>query len=50
LAISRGFIEALGGSITAGNRTDRPGAVFTITFPVNSETRMDRVVEAVDDG
>jgi two-component system sensor histidine kinase KdpD len=34
LAISRGFIEAMHGTIKAGNRTDRPGAVFTITLPV----------------
>jgi two-component system sensor histidine kinase KdpD len=34
LAISRGFIEALRGSITAGNRTDRRGAVFTIRLPI----------------
>ena len=34
LAICRGFVEALGGRIEAGNRTDRPGAVFTITFPI----------------
>ena len=34
LAICRGFVEALGGRIAAGNRTDRPGAVFTITFPI----------------
>jgi two-component system, OmpR family, sensor histidine kinase KdpD len=33
LAICRGFVEALGGTIEAANRTDRPGAVFTITFP-----------------
>ena len=33
LAICRGFAEALGGTIVAANRTDRPGAVFTITFP-----------------
>jgi two-component system, OmpR family, sensor histidine kinase KdpD len=33
LAICRGFIEALGGTITAGNRMDRPGAVFTIRLP-----------------
>ena len=26
--------EAMGGSITAANRSDRPGAVFTITLPV----------------
>jgi hypothetical protein len=25
-----------GGRIEAGNRTDRPGAVFTITFPIAS--------------
>lgn len=34
LAISRGFVEAMRGSIIAANRTDRPGAVFTITLPV----------------
>lgn len=32
LAISRGFIEAMGGQLVASNRTDRSGAVFTITF------------------
>jgi two-component system sensor histidine kinase KdpD len=34
LAICRGFIEAMGGTIAAGNRQDRRGAVFTITMPV----------------
>jgi two-component system sensor histidine kinase KdpD len=33
LAICRGFVEAMGGTITAGNRTDRAGAVFTIMLP-----------------
>jgi two-component system sensor histidine kinase KdpD len=33
LAISRGFVEAMHGKITAGNRSDRSGAVFTITLP-----------------
>jgi len=33
LAICRGFVEAMGGRIIAGNRTDRPGAVFMIGFP-----------------
>jgi two-component system, OmpR family, sensor histidine kinase KdpD len=33
LAICRGFIEAMGGSITAANRAGRNGAVFTITLP-----------------
>jgi two-component system sensor histidine kinase KdpD len=34
LAICRGFVEAMGGSITAGNRPDRTGAVFTISLPI----------------
>ncbi len=34
LAICRGFVEAMGGTITAGNRTDRKGALFTITLPI----------------
>jgi two-component system sensor histidine kinase KdpD len=34
LAICRGFVEAHGGTISASNRTDRSGAVFTITLPV----------------
>jgi two-component system, OmpR family, sensor histidine kinase KdpD len=37
LAICRGFVEAMGGRIEAGNRTDRSGAVFTITFPIGSD-------------
>jgi two-component system, OmpR family, sensor histidine kinase KdpD len=34
LAISRGFVEAMHGTIVAGNRTDRTGAVFTISLPI----------------
>ncbi|KMO27492.1 DUF4118 domain-containing protein, partial [Methylobacterium aquaticum] len=39
LAISRGFVEAMGGRITARNRGDRPdsaspGAAFTLILPV----------------
>lgn len=34
LAISRGFVEAMHGSIAAGNRTDCMGAVFSIRLPV----------------
>lgn len=30
LPICRGFVEAMGGSISAANRPDRPGAVFAI--------------------
>src|SRR5882757_5433344 len=39
LAICRGFIEAMHGTIVAGNRTDRPGAVFTIRLPIPTETQ-----------
>jgi len=37
LAIARGFMEAMGCTITAANRTDREegaGAVFTLTLPI----------------
>lgn len=33
LAICRGFVEAMHGTITASNRSDRSGAVFTVTLP-----------------
>ena len=41
LAICRGFVEALGGTIVASNRTDRPGAVFTIDLPVPTQLRVE---------
>ena len=34
LAISRGFVESVGGTLTATNRSDGRGAMFTITLPV----------------
>ncbi|MDM9623862.1 sensor histidine kinase KdpD [Rhizobium sp. S96] len=37
LSICRGFVEAMGGTITAGNRSDRSGAVFTIRLPRPNE-------------
>jgi two-component system sensor histidine kinase KdpD len=40
LAISRGFVEAMQGTIVAGNRTDRTGAVFTIRLPIPSESKV----------
>jgi two-component system sensor histidine kinase KdpD len=40
LAICRGFIEAMGGTIVAGNRPDRRGAIFTITLPVPAEQEL----------
>ena len=36
LAICRGFVEAMGGRITAANRQDGSGAVFTVTLPVRA--------------
>jgi two-component system sensor histidine kinase KdpD len=42
LAICRGFIEAMGGTITAGNRTDKSGAVFTVTLPVEANAPRER--------
>jgi two-component system sensor histidine kinase KdpD len=39
LAISRGFVEAMHGTIIAGNRTDRTGAVFTIRLPIPANPR-----------
>jgi two-component system, OmpR family, sensor histidine kinase KdpD len=38
LSICRGFIEAMGGTITAENRPDRPGAIFTIRMPIPADT------------
>ena len=46
LAISRGFIEAMGGILTATNRHDRSGAAFTIALPVPANA--DRTLEAAE--
>ncbi|MBB5701221.1 two-component system sensor histidine kinase KdpD [Ochrobactrum daejeonense] len=37
LSICRGFVEAMGGTVTAGNRADRSGAIFTIRMPVSTD-------------
>ncbi|MGC9953171.1 MAG: sensor histidine kinase KdpD [Rhizomicrobium sp.] len=37
LAVARGFVEAFGGTLEAANRTDRSGAVFSITVPMVPE-------------
>ena len=43
LSICRGFVEAMGGKITAGNRPNGHGAVFTIRMPVpNEPPQLDR--------
>ncbi len=34
LAVCRGFLSAMGGTITAGNRNDRSGALFTVRLPL----------------
>jgi two-component system, OmpR family, sensor histidine kinase KdpD len=34
LVISRGFIEAMHGTLTAANRSEKSGAVFTIVMPI----------------
>lgn len=45
LAICRGFVEAMGGTITAGNRRDRDGAIFAITLPAAAaRSRVDEEV------
>jgi two-component system sensor histidine kinase KdpD len=36
LAIARGFVEAMSGTLTAGNRSDRSGAILTITLPIEA--------------
>ena len=33
LAIARGFVEVMGGTLVARNRTDRSGAAFVVGFP-----------------
>lgn len=46
LAICKGFVEAMGGSIVAGNRRDRTGAAFTIAFPLSADREPVREVAA----
>jgi two-component system sensor histidine kinase KdpD len=38
LAIARGFVEAMGGTVTAANRPDRGGACFVVSLPVPART------------
>lgn len=37
LAISRGFVEAMGGRVTAANRRERSGACFTVSVPLPAD-------------
>ena len=41
LAIARGFVEAMHGTVEAANRSDRPGAVFTILLPVPAAEKLE---------
>ncbi|MEQ1780463.1 MAG: ATP-binding protein, partial [Hyphomonadaceae bacterium] len=38
LAIVKGFVSLMGARVTASNRSDRTGAIFTVEFPVESLT------------
>ena len=46
LAICRGFVEAMHGTITAANRADRRGAVFTIFLPVPADATLPEAAAA----
>src|SRR5690606_3271408 len=41
LAICKGFVEAMGGTIEAASRTDRAGAILTIRLPLAAGARVD---------
>jgi two-component system sensor histidine kinase KdpD len=47
LSICRGFIEGMGGRITASNRTERSGARFIIALPVPEAASADGVAASV---
>lgn len=36
LAIAKGFVEVQGGAVVAGNRKDRTGAEFIVTYPIST--------------
>jgi two-component system, OmpR family, sensor histidine kinase KdpD len=42
LAICRGFVEAMGGTIRATNRSDRRGALLVVLLPVPAEQPQER--------
>ena len=46
LTVCRGFIEAMGGSITAANRQDRSGTIFTVTLPLDAQPTTPETVSA----
>ena len=50
LAISRGFCAAMGGTVTASNRRNRSGAVFTIRFPAKAYSSEAMLLDGPLDG
>jgi two-component system sensor histidine kinase KdpD len=46
LAIVKGFVDAMGGSITAANRSDGSGAIFTIRLPTAFYRISDNLADA----
>ena len=50
LSVARGFVEAFGGTLAAANRSDRSGAIFTLTMPVRkpAERRMNKLAPRPD--
>jgi two-component system, OmpR family, sensor histidine kinase KdpD len=46
LTICRGFVAAMGGTISAQNRQDRSGAVFTVTLPVALDGERKAILDA----
>lgn len=46
LSICRGFVEAMGGTITAANRPNRNGAVFTIVLPTAESAAVPKEITA----
>ena len=41
LSTLENFVEAMGGTITASNRVDQHGAVFTIRLPVRTHAEVE---------
>ncbi|MBS0470373.1 MAG: sensor histidine kinase KdpD [Proteobacteria bacterium] len=42
LAVAKGFVQVMGGTISASNRADRSGAVFTVVLPIPQDQPRER--------
>jgi signal transduction histidine kinase len=49
LSLVRQLVEMQGGEIVAGNRADRTGAIFTVSFPVHAVESLEPPVDTVPD-